>query len=243
MRAGRPKKQRVDDEARRRADELHDQGMPYQMAMAVAHGRLDLSEALERMARKDRVVKLMERHDLSRALATQVAIGHADLDRVLARRRMDTHRSENRDRTCLQPGGDPVAVQLAGRLVKGSITEVDPYTFTIDVNGTPESIHKLEARFGYAPSDWKAVKKAVKSDKKGDHDARPATRPQDRHSCSDKRLFGYLDSREEVQVTLIDGTHTKGRVDWFGRYEFGLEIKEGVVITVFRHALRTIRPT
>jgi sRNA-binding regulator protein Hfq len=194
------------------------------------------------MARKDRVTKLMERHDLSRALATQVAIGHADLDRVLARRRMETHRADNRDRTCLDPEAGPVAVQLAGRLVKGTIQEVDAYTFTIDVNGAAESIHKLEARYGYAPGDWKAVKKAVKPDKKADLEVRPATRPQDRHSCSDKRLFGYLDSGDEVLVTLIDGTTAKGKVTWFGRYEFGLEVKDGVAITVFRHALRSIRP-
>jgi len=244
MRARRPRNQGTDEDARRRADELHDQGMPYQMAMAVAHGRLDLSEALERMARKDRVTKLMERHDLSRALATQVALGHADLDRVLSRRRMETHRAENRDRTCLDPEGGPVAVQLAGRLVKGTIREVDAYTFTIDGDGDgePEAIHKLEARFGYAPGDWKAVKKAVKADKKGDQDLRPATRPQDRHSCSDKRLFGYLDGEDDVVVSLLDGTTAKGRVTWFGRYEFGLEVRDGVAITVFRHALRSIRP-
>ncbi len=239
---GRKPPQRNDDAARRRADELHEQGMPYQMAMAVAHGRLDLSEALERMARKDRVTKLMERHDLSRALATQVAIGHADLDRVLARRRMEEHRDANRDRTCLEPNAGQVAVQLAGRLVKGTITALDPYTFTIEANGKSEEVHKLEARYGYDPNDWKVVKKAVKSDKKGDPDVRPATRPQDRHSCSDKRLFGYLDSKEEVVVTLLDSTVLRGRVSWFGRYEFGIEVKEGVDVTVFRHALRTIRP-
>lgn len=239
--ARRPRKVQGEDPARKRADELHQQGMPYQMAMAVAQGRLDLSEALERMARKERVQKLMDRHDLSRALATQVALGHADLERVLARRRMEEHRAEHRERTCLTVADGPVALQLAGRLVKGTITEVDPYAFTIETGGTSETVHKLEARFGYDPVHWKAVKKAVKADKSGDPEARPATRPQDRQSCSDKRLFGYLDGGSDALVTLIDGTTMRGRVTWFGRYEFGLEVKAGVEITVFRHALSSIR--
>jgi sRNA-binding regulator protein Hfq len=247
-RRGKGKPPKVDEAVRRKADQLTDQGMPYQMAMAVAHGRIDLSEALERMARKDRVTKLMERHDLSRALATQVAIGHAELDQVLGRRRLDTHREENRDRTCLQPGGGPVALQLQARVVKGTVTALEPYTFTIDTGvandsgSTTETIHKLEAKYGYAPGDWKTVKKVVRSEKKSaDADARPATRPQDRYSCSDKRLFGYLDRGDEVDVTLLDGDSVRGVVTWFGRYEFGLEVKSGVEITVFRHALRAIR--
>lgn len=235
------KPQRVDDGTRRRADELHDQGMPYQMAMAVAQGRLDLSEALERMARKDRVTKLMERHDLSRALATQVAIGHADLEQVLARRRLDTHRKEHHDRTCLTPGGPSVAIQLHDRVVKGVVTALEPYTFTIGEGDAAEEVHKLEAKYGYAPGAWKAVKKAVRSDKKADGEARPATRPQDRYSCSDKRLFGYLDRRDEVQISLLDGDVLKGVLTWFGRYEFGLMVKGDVEVTVFRHALRSIK--
>ena len=51
-----------------KAKELVDRGMPYQMAMAVVHGRMELNEALERLSRRDQVNVLMERHELSRAL-------------------------------------------------------------------------------------------------------------------------------------------------------------------------------
>jgi sRNA-binding regulator protein Hfq len=232
--------QRVDERLRRRADELHEQGMPYQMAMAVAHGRLDLSEALERMAIKDRVNKLMERHDLARALATQVALGHADLEQVLARRRFEAHRQEFRDRTCLAVTGEPVAIQLQGRLIKGTVTVLEPYTFTIQLDQGPETVHKLEAKYAYAPGDWKVIKKVVRAEKAA-AGARPATLPQDRYSCSDKRLFGYQDRKQEVLVTMLDGDNLKGVVSWFGRYEFALEVKAGVVVTIFRHAMRDIR--
>jgi hypothetical protein len=217
--------------------------MPYQMAMAVAHGKLDLSEALERMATRDRVDRLMEAHDLSRALATQIAIGHADLDKVLARRRMAEHRASYRDRTCLVPGAGPMVLQLhGGEAVKGTVGEVAPYTFAFHVGDEVRELHKLEVKYSYAAGDWKAVKKGVKGDKKAAAEGRkPEVRPQDRYSCSDKRLFSYLDRQEEVVATLLDGDVARGRVSWFGRYEFGLVIKGGAEITVFRHALRDLR--
>ena len=102
---------------RERAQELADQGIPFQMAMAVAHGRLTLNDALERLAQQDRVEQLMRTHDLSRALATQVAMGHADLDKLLRRRRMEAHREENRLRSILDEhtaSGEPLALALHG---------------------------------------------------------------------------------------------------------------------------------
>jgi len=218
--------------------------MPYQMAMAVAHGKLDLSEALERMATKDRVQKLMDRYDLSRALATQVAIGHADLDKVLARRRLADHREANRERTSLEVSETPLTLQLfGGESVRGAISAVDAYTFTLQEKSAEREVHKLEVKYTYAPGDWKKVKKAVRVDKKvASRELRPEPRPQDRYSCSDKRLFGYLDSELPVTAILLEGDVLGGVVTWFGRYEFGLRVKGDVEVTVFRHALHDLRP-
>lgn len=215
--------------------------MPYQMAMAVAHGRMDLNEALERMARRDRVNVLMDRYGLSRALATQIAIGHADLEQVLARRRLEEHRSANRDRTCLATGNVLALVLHDGRTVKGAISEAEPYTFRIQSGEQAEEIHKLQVKYGYEPDDWKKVKKGVRQDKKAAREAEtPAVRPQDRYSCSDRRLFGYLDQETEVVATLLDGDVLRGVVTWFSRYEFGLKLRTDVEVTVFRHSLRDL---
>lgn len=237
----RERKARPDARVRARAEELAQQGMPYQMAMAVAHGKMDLNEALERMARRDRVNVLMERHQLSRALATQIAIGHADLEQILARRRLAEHRAENRERTCLQPEV-PLALALHGnRLLKGKVTQVDPYTFQFaEGDAEPTEIHKLEVKFSYDPADWKKVKKGVRQNKRQTERDTPAVHPQDRYSCSDRRLFSYLDRGVEVVVTLLDGDILRGRVAWFGRYEFGLILRTEVEVTIFRHALKNL---
>lgn len=239
----RMRKPKADASVKARADELVGSGMPYQMAMAVAHGRMELNEALERMARKDKVNALMERHQLSRALATQIALGHADLDVVLARRRLDEHRTTNRDRTCLVPGARLTLVLHDGRTLKGAVGEVTAYQFGFAADTGEEIVHKLLVMYAYAPDDWKAVKKGVKADKKlAPGDAAPAARPQDRYSCSDKRLFGYLDKGTEVMVTLLDGETMRGTITWFGRYEFGLKLRTEADVTVFRHSLKDASP-
>jgi sRNA-binding regulator protein Hfq len=243
----RLRKPKPDASVRARADELIASGMPYQMAMAVAHGRMELNEALERMARKDRVNALMDRHQLSRALATQIALGHADLEQVLARRRLDVHRTDNRDRSCLLPGARLALVLHDGRTLKGVVGEVEPYQLTFTPDGAPdgsapEQLHKLKLLYAYAPEAWKAVKKGVRSDKKASDTEAPAVRPQDRYSCSDRRLFGYLDRGVELNITLLDKSVMRGTVVWFGRYEFGLKLRTDGEVTVFRHALRDVSP-
>ncbi|MEQ1501192.1 MAG: hypothetical protein ABMB14_03130, partial [Myxococcota bacterium] len=244
----RVRKPKTDAAVKARADELVASGMPYQMAMAVAHGRMELNEALERMARKDRVNALMERHQLSRALATQIAIGHADLDQVLARRRLDVHRVDNRDRSALVPGARLALALHApegnGGTVKGRVVEVEPYQIVFEPDGgAPEPIHKLKLLYSYPPDAWKAVKKAVRLDKKFVPEGiGPAVRPQDRYSCSDRRLFSYLDRAVELNVALLSGEVIRGTLTWFGRYEFGVKLRTDTEITVFRHALRDVSP-
>ena len=236
------KRSSSEEEARQKAQALHKDGMPFQMAMAVAHGRLDLSSALETMARKDHAARLERDHGLGRALATQVAMGQLDLEVVLRRRRLQEHRQSNRDRTWLVVG-EPVRLGLHGRKeITGTPTEVGPYSVTLDVGeDEPREIHKLEIHYAYAPGDWKAAKKGIRRDKAvAAQDLQPVKLPQDRYGCSDKRLFNYVDTGVDVTVCLLSGELLKGRVDWFSRYEFTLKLRGDVEVGVFRHALQRV---
>ena len=237
------KRKRTDPKIRERADELHQSGMPFQMAMAVAQGRMELNEALVRLAEKQRIDKLMRLHDFSRALATQIVMGHADCDAVLTKRRMQEHRKQNKMRSSLDEAaksGKEIALSLHGkRRVRGVITSISAYTFEFkDVKADLAEIHKLEVQYAYDPADWKRVRKVLKVDKavsvKG---LDPVSRPQDRYTCSDKRLFRYLDENADVSITCLGGDTFRGRVAWFGRFEFGVTLRTNVELTVFRHAL------
>ncbi len=235
------------ERAKKRAEELHAQGMPFQMAMAVAHGRLELNEALERMALNDRIARLMKKHDLSRALATQIAMGQADLDRVLYRRRMDDHRRDFRDRSVLDEanasGASLVLGLHGGEEVEARIAAVEPYVVQAAVAGQEalRPIHKLQVKYAYDPAARRAVAKARDVDATlAEKPLQPMERPQDRYACSDRRLYRYVDKRIVLRATLLEGERFTGRVVWFSRFEFQLATNDEPTVVVFRHALRDL---
>lgn len=231
-----------EEAAKERAAALHRDGMPFQMAMAVAHGRLDLSTALETMARKQRAERLEQEHGLGRALATQVAMGQLDLELVLRRRRLAEHRTENRDRTWLEPGRRLVLGLHDRKPLTATIDKVDPYSVhVLPEKGEAEEIHKLQVQFAYDPAQWKLVKKAIRTDKAvAQLKLEPVRLPQERYGCSDKRLFNYLDTKVDISVILLGGQTIKGQVAWFSRYEFEIEARNGARVGVFRHALHRV---
>jgi len=238
---------RRQERIRKRAEDLHESGMPFQMAMAVAHGRMELNEALERMSRNDRIEKLMRKHKLSRALATQIAMGQADLERVLYRRRMEEHRLANRQRSILEASLKDrrrLVLGLHGQKeVAGEVQAIDTYTLTFLPQGAgePMSIHKLQVKYAYRPSQEKRVQRvrSVNAELAG-KPVEPLERPQDRYPCSDKRLFRYVDRRITVNATLLEGEQFSGEIGWFSRYEFQMIHKGEPVVTIFRHALHDL---
>lgn len=221
--------------------------MPIQMAMAVAHGKLSLNEALQKLARRDAVTRMMEKHGLSRALATQVALGQASLEEILSERRLDQHRADYRDHSVLDAAvasAAPLTLLLHGhRRVTGTILSVEAYRFRIKTEeGAEEDVHKLQAKLAFQPDAYKRLRKVLRMDKALEASPLPPVeRPQDRYGCSDRRLFKYLDTKVEVQATTLEGEIVRGCVSWFGRYEFGLKLKGDAEVVVFRHALHDLR--
>ena len=247
--AKKREKKRTDPQVRAKAEELAASGMPFQLAMAVALGRVDLNTALERMARDQKVDRMMAKYDLGRALATQVVLNQADLDVILAQRRMAAHREENRNRSCLDDlliSGDTMVFGLhGGRTVQATVGDVQPYMATLVHSDSDEheEIHKLQFKYAYAKDAEKQVRKALKWEKELKGAPRePITRPQDRYSISDKRLFQLLDDKALLNITLLEGEVFQCSLDWFGRFEFGTTLKNSdSVLHIFRHALHRVQ--
>lgn len=234
------RRRRADPKAR--AQELVDQGMPYQMAMAVAHGNLPLNEALEKMALNDRVAQLERKHDLDKALATQIAMGQADLDKILWKRRLQDHRREHRSHTLLQPGRALTLGLHGQRTVRGTLVENRRYNIVFQPDDAePEEVHKLQIKFGYDPADWKRAKKAIKRDKAvAAEKLDPIEKPQDRYACSDKRLYRYLEDGSDVDFTTLEGDVIRGAPVWFSPYECGVKVRGDAEVVVFRHAFHNV---
>lgn len=217
-------------------------GIPRRLAQQVVSGQLSLNGALEKLALQDRVESLMRKHDMSRALATQVAIGHADLEQVLRKVRMRAHKEAHYAESVLDAAADDgreLGFALHGnRTVKGVITKLDRYEFDLKTDGGEERLHKLAVKYSFAPGDAKRVRRATRYDRaRKDAPSDPILRPQDRYTCSDRRLFGYIDDGAMVKVVTLEGELFKGQITTMRRYEFVLKLKGGVEVIVFRHAL------
>lgn len=243
----KPAPQPSDQHAKRRAEELLAAGLPLALAQAVARGRMDLNSALSRLAESKEVERLIQKHDLSRALATQIAKGHADLQAVLAKRRMESHLAANLNRSALDEhatSGKPLTLLLhGGRRATGRVLRSDVYTFEFIEDGkAQETVHKLQAQWAYEPDAWKSVRKVLKRDKSAGARG-PIDKPQDRYTCSDRRLFKYLDDKTSLEIALLEGDEISGTIEWFGRYEIGVRARPDCVVWVFRHALARLDPT
>lgn len=229
------------------ADELvRTTGIPRNMAFQVVRGALSLREVLERMSTRDRVETLVARHGLIRSLATQVALGQIPLDEVLRKRRLDEHLAANRDRSALTEAvssGKPVALAVHDlAILRGVITQVDPYEIEISVDGAPpRRLHKLQIKYLYDPASYATAKKAMGFDAAKKKAREPIALPQDRYGCSDRRLFRYLDDQTPIVVTTLEGNTLRGTVTWLSRWEFGMKLaRGGAWCVVMRHALEDV---
>lgn len=232
---------------RARFDELRAAGIPEHHARQVAQGHAELNDILELLAQREEIDRIMKEHDLSRALATQVVKGHADLDAYLAKRRFEAHRAEHTMHSVLEDAVADGEVRVfglfGGERVEAKVLSTDVYEVELEIDGEARTVHKLEFKYAYKPADTKGVRKASRRDKAlAAEDLRPADAPQDRYTCSDKRMFRYVDEATPLEVTLLGGEILHGTVAWFGRYEFALEVKGGAHVVCFRHALKDLRP-
>ena len=209
-------------------------------------GRVELNDVLTRMAHKAEVDSLIRRNDLSRALATQVALGQADLAAVLFKRRMAEHLQLHADRSILakaQVDALPLSLALHGqRGLDGLVEKLGRYDFVFQVRGgEAETIHKLQVKFALPAEHRKKLRKSLSYDNALRKLPRePVWKPQDRTACSNRRLFQLLDREDPVEVTTLEGEVLHGKVAWVGRFEFGLDAKGGVEVVMFRHALAKI---
>ena len=227
----------------------HDHGLERTLATQVALGKLELNEVLSRLALQVEVDSLIRRHGLTRALAMQVALKQADLQQVLFKRRMAEHLDTNANRSLLDEAartGAPTYLALHGnRNVEGKILSSSRYEVVVQEAGRePETIHKLQIKFGCAAADRKKLRRAIRTDKSAQTAAKgPIWKPQERFSCSNRRLFTWLDEARIVDVTVLEGEAFQGTVSWVARYEFGLNIKGAGEAVIFRHALASIVET
>lgn len=248
-------KRRLTPQQKRQVQHLVEQShIPFPAAVRVVTGQSTLNEVLQEMLREEKIKNLMASHEFNRALATSIALGRADLDTILLRRRKNETLESNYARSCLevaQKDGRPLGLALHGhRRVRGRVLSVGKYEFQLLEDGAadPISIHKTQVKYGYDPGAFKDLKKFHTIDNHVKKlSMEPILRVKDRHHFKNLTLQRAMDEGTEIEVVSLEGDVFKGQVTWFGRWEFGMRFKGGVEVTVFRHAVFKVhgieRPT
>lgn len=224
----------------------HDHGLDRAVATQIALGRVELNEVLSRLAMQVEVDSLMRRHGLTRALATQVALKQADLKQVLFKRRMAEHLERNAERSILDEGVATGALLYfaahGNRQLEAKVLSGTRYEVVLEEPGKPpETLHKLQFKFACAAADRKKIRRTVRIDKaQAEAASNPIWKPQERFSCSNRRLFTWMDEGTLVEATLLEGEVLRGVITWISRYEFCLSIKGAGEAVLFRHALQKL---
>ncbi len=243
--SGRP---RVDPVRAKAEHIVKTTGVPLDIAVRVAQGRLDLNDALKQMAQRDEIEALMSRHGIERALASQIALGQADLQQVLRRRRVDAHLAEHRDHDVFDAaarGGTELTIGVHGRLLR-RVKVLATRAYEIDVldseTGASETIHKTRIKFACDAQGWQKARKSMTwDDRRKARAVDPVMRPQDRYGCGNRRLGEAWDQKSDIVAVTLEGECFAGQVSYVARWEFGVRTKAGTDVVIFRHALDDFR--
>lgn len=223
--------------------DLQKQGLTLALAQAVANGQLTLNDAVVRLQRDDEASRLVRLHGLERALAMQIAMGHADLAATLTSRRVEAQLAENGFRSVFDSSGPTWSVGFYGQKTRPLVflhnEQYEVEARDADAPGAqPERVHKTTVKYAYLASDYKAVRKHLDYDKElRAQPAEPHLRPQDRYACSNRKIGAWWDAKTQVRFTTVEGEVFTGEITWFSRFEVGLKTRAGVEVILFRHAL------
>lgn len=245
---GGPARPRVDPVRAKAEHIVKTTGVPLDIAVRVAQGRLDLNDALKQMAQRDEIEALMSRHGIERALASQIALGQADLQQVLRRRRVDAHLAEHRDHDVFDAAarsGSELTIGVHGRQLR-RVKVLATRAYEIDVldaeSGASETIHKTRIKFACDSQGWQKARKSMTwDDRRKARTVEPVMRPQDRYGCGNRRLGEAWDQKSDVVAVTLEGECFAGQVSYVARWEFGLRTKAGTDVVIFRHALDDFR--
>lgn len=219
---------------------LRSQGLSESLAEAVARGRLSPGEALRQMAVQEEAGFLMRRHGLDRALAIQVAMGHADLKEVLASRRFEAYRATHAGRSvfdeAVQDGAPRWFGLVDGSGVEAVVRRVDRYDVEVVAGSQRALWAKREVTLVGRVVDASQIRRELRRDRQVPREA-PAAHPKDRYPLGDRRLFRYVESEHEVRLALVSGHAVRGVVVGFARFELSLRVRGGAVVRVLRHAV------
>lgn len=221
--------------------------IPKPVAFQIARGQKDLSSYLNNNARKSQIRSLARQHDMEGSIAAMVIDGKVGLSKALFLKRWSEYRRRHQQKSVLRAYHDqqtPVWISTSGRLPFAStVVEETEYQITIckEPDGTTETIDKLAIQYIFEEKDRERVLDAVSlTPELAKKNVLPPQRILSRYLMPDHLLFELYESRQVVNLTLLNGIVLRGLIDWIGTYEIRIRLKNGAPVVVLRHAVHRL---
>lgn len=221
---------------RREAERLtFSYGLSKPLALQVVRGQLDLTEALRQDKQEKTIERLVNDHDLHHSLAVQISRGELDetevLNRVYGKRTIEANQDRSIWNDALSEQAR-VQIHLHNQEQKAiEISEVEQYDI-LCADGL--RIPKVNIKVAHRLNEEMIFEQ---------QDAAPCPpieRPEKRYRLSNSRLYSFLQSGRELQVSILEGLICTGQLVWFNQWELGFENVHGE-FSVFRHAVTHLK--
>jgi hypothetical protein len=227
-------------------------GIPFDDALEIAARGSNVSlRKLRPSSPKDRIDQLTTEYRLPRSVAGNVISGNLPLEKALLRTQIRQNLRRNRMRSCLvdaMESDEEIELQMVGgKSMTGRITDVQPYTFHF--KRTPAGKRqtrtmeylKLNAKYGYPTAFSSFVNERAEADSELRRQRlKPPEKVIDRRMIKNEKLQRYMNTGVPTVLKTYEGEVFRGRLSWWGQYEFGLDLGRGAEVTFFRHAVYLI---
>ena len=211
-------------------------------ALAISQGLTTLERALANLKARAELEEIVIEHGLPHSIAGQVLKKQLSVDQALTRHHVLEHRREHQNRCSFDAAIEaksPLVIGLHGQRVL-EIEVLENLKYDVKLSGPDGLIEipKHEVKYLYDPSCAKVVKKILKIDRElADKPRSPITKVAKRLKIRDDLLQRAIDLKTHLSVTLLEGECFAAEVLKYSRYEIGMQLKPGVELQVFRHAL------
>jgi hypothetical protein len=238
----RQSQSQLESQLRQRAQAIQRRsGIPLEDALEIAARgmSIDLRKLLP-TGKDGRIDEIAAQFKLTRSVAGNVISGNVSLDKAILRNQLKKNLEADRHRSCLEDAmesDEEITIHLQGhKTMTGRVVEIGAYTFSF--RKTPKTRRKTKAMdylklhvlFAYPPmfADFVVKSHSVDEDLKNQKNKVPK-RIVDRRMVKNEKLQRYLMNRAPLVLKTFDGDVFCGQLSWWGQYEMGLDLGNGVI--------------
>ncbi len=219
-------------------------GLPFREAAWVVQGKATVQQVLLRLMKEEKLKKLVDKGELDPMFVPAVLGGTMSLDRakyVTQLLRDEAWRSTRSVLEELHESGDTAVFFLFGREpFEATVPKLSKYDVWLQRAGEeePEETQKHNILYVCRVEEKQEFLSLVdRNEEVAKLGLGASTNYQDRFRSTKETLYEHHRRGIRTRVTFRDGSVLVGKIGWFGKWEFELEMTETCRPVIFRHAM------